>query len=146
MKMKQRTANGNQRFEWGAELDGLLGHFMRDRGSATAGWAPRVNASESETDYLIHMELPGVDADQLDIEMKEDRLEVSGEKQVEAAPEGCQLLRAERYHGKFHRAFEFAAPIDADRIEAEFKHGVLNIRLPKSEKALPRKIEVKLSA
>ncbi|MCH2180643.1 MAG: Hsp20/alpha crystallin family protein [Mariniblastus sp.] len=144
--MKHRSANGKQRLEWGTELDSLLGHFMRDRGAATAGWAPLVNANESETGYLVQMELPGVDASQLNIEMKEGHLEIWGEKQVEQAPEGHQLLRGERYHGKFKRSFEFSTPIDADRIEAEFKHGVLNISLPKSEKALPRKIEVKVSA
>ena len=90
------------------------------------------------------IELPGVSATDVSIEMEDDRLVVSGEKKIDELAEGFTSLRDERRKGKFSKSFEFSKQINPDAIQAEFKNGLLNVVLPKSEKVLPRKIEIKV--
>ena len=148
MKLKKRIDNAPAGMDLSLDVENLLEHFFGDRvfgNTASTNWAPRVNVSENETAFQIDMELAGVNPDNVNVEMKEGRLEIWGEKKVETQQDGVKFLRTERYDGTFRRAFEFPTQVDADRIEAEFKHGVLSVVLPKSEKVLPRKIEVKVS-
>lgn len=105
-------------------------------------WAPRANVWESGTSYTIELELPGLNADDINVEIKEGRLEVSGEYKNAELEEGVKLVRNERQRGKFFRSFEFPVQVDADKVAAEFKDGVLNLVVPKSEKELPRKISI----
>lgn len=108
------------------------------------GWAPRVCITESETSYSLLAELPGVNPSDVLLEMKEGHLEISGSKTRAEVAEGFKSVRDERLAGSFHRSFEFTQQVDADKINAEFKNGVLHVTLPKADNVLPRKIQIKV--
>ena len=140
------TANCNRLGDFQVDIENLFDHFFGNQQSASPlKLVPPANVIESETGYSLVMELPGVSASDVSIEMKENRLEVRGEKKIPETGESERLAKSERRGGDFVRKFEFASQIDADAISAEFKDGLLTISLPKSEKVLPRKIEIKTS-
>ena len=123
----------------------LFGDQVASRPKSPTGWVPRSDVSESEAGYEVELELPGLTTDDISVEIKEDVLEVSGESKRADLVEGEKSLRRERAFGKFRRTFEFPVSVDADKISAEFKNGILNLRIPKSEKVLPRKIEINVA-
>lgn len=125
------------------DMDNLMDHFFGETQRGTTSWSPRISVAESDSEYRMVIELSGVDPENVSIEMKEGRLEISGEKKVAELPEGFNLIRDERVAGEFKRTFEFSTLVDADRIEANITSGLLHLVLPKSEKVLPRKIEIK---
>jgi HSP20 family protein len=133
------------------DVDNLFDQVFGDRGDRSktprpeTDWTPRVSISESETAYEFVMELPGVNPSSVSIEMKDNQLEVSGEKVLSELSDGFKSLREERYRGSFRRQFEFAQQVNSDAIAAEFKNGLLTIGLPKAESVLPRKIEIKVA-
>ncbi len=126
------------------DVDDLVGHFFGDRnvGSGPA-IVPPVAITEDESGYSIVVELPGVRGEDVSLEMTDGILHISGEKEIAELAETSTYLRNERKKGCFKRVFEFAKSVDADRIEAVFENGLLRISLPKSEKILPKKIEIK---
>lgn len=130
------------------DIDNLLNHFLggleKDSTcSPSMGVNPRANILESDTEFTVAVELPGVDPGAVNIEMMDGKLEISGEIASAPEAEGVKLLKAERRTGEFKRVFDFKSNVDTDQISAEFKNGLLTIKLPKPEKVLPRKIEIK---
>ncbi len=98
-----------------------------------ADWfAPRSDAAVTTSAYEIAMELPGVEPDNIDIAVQDGMLVVSGEKQFEHEESGKSYFFSEREFGAFQRAFRIPLDADAEAIDAEFKNGVLTIRLPKA--------------
>ncbi len=157
MKINQNNRVHTPFGDFQVDVENLVEQFFGDRrkpGTQTAGracratskseWSPCVSLSESELEYRMVVELAGVSADDVSIEMQDDNLIVSGEKKVDELAEGFTSLRDERRNGKFYKSFEFSKQINPDEIQAEFKNGLLNVVLPKSEEVLPRKIEIKL--
>ena len=143
--MKLGNRIDNRLGEFHVDIENLIDHFFgpTNEGEAANTWRPTASLSESDKAYSLVMELAGVSSADVSIEMQDGKLEVSGEKKVDVEVEGEKLLKSERPAGKFRRAFDFATQIDPDGIEAEFKNGLLTINLPKSEKVLPRKIQIK---
>ena len=109
------------------------------------GWYPAVDISEDDNGYHVQMELPGLNKEDVKISFKEDVLHVSGEKKHENNDEGKNYHHYERRYGKFERAFRIHSDVIVDKIDANFKDGVLTIELPKAEVAKPKEIEVKVS-
>lgn len=152
MKTKNRIDNalnqsfGNMQLDLETFVDHLFGKKHSQCGSSRGDccWTPRTDIVETESNYLIEMELPGFAADRVNVEIKEGILEVSGEREKQDLEEGEKLVRRERALGKFARRFEFSTQVDAEKIGAEFKLGLLRLVVPKSEKELPRKIEIKV--
>ncbi|MFC2075705.1 Hsp20/alpha crystallin family protein [candidate division KSB1 bacterium] len=105
---------------------------------------PPVDLVESEEDYKILLELPGVNKDDLSISVRDDLLTVAGEKKVESG-RGKELnyRHYERSSGKFHRSFQLPHEVDREAIEADYTNGLLTLRLPRAETAKPREIPVK---
>ena len=99
---------------------------------------PLVNIMEGENGYEIDVSIPGVDPADLSLEISERNISISGERKSQ---EG-NYYRQERTHGSFQRVFSLNVPIDRDKAEAEFKDGILKIRLPKAAASLPRKISI----
>ncbi|MFK7770009.1 MAG: Hsp20/alpha crystallin family protein [Mariniblastus sp.] len=149
MKINQNRVN-TPFGDFQIDVENLVEHFFGDRANACSPpaekstWSPRVSISESDLEYRLVIELAGVVAENVSIEMQEDKLMVSGEKHVEELAEGFTSLRDERRKGSFSKSFEFAKQVNSDEISAEFKNGLLSVVLPKSEKVLPRKIDIKL--
>jgi len=111
---------------------------------AVPQWAPLVDVVEDEKEYLIKVELPEVHKDDVRVMVENGTLTITGERKAEKEQKGRKFHRLERYYGRFERSF--AIPDDADdaKVAADFKEGVLQIRLAKSEKARPKQIEVRV--
>lgn len=129
------------------EMDRLFGQFLR-RGEgeeATWGqglWAPPVDIYETDDAFMLKAELPGFTKDDVNIEVHENRLIIRGERKRETEAKEDQYHRLERAYGRFERAFWLPTTVDAEHIQASFKNGILEMRLPKSEKAKPKQIPI----
>lgn len=110
-----------------------------------AQWAPLVDISEDEHEYLIKSELPGIEKDQVKVTVENGILLISGERTSEEEDKTRKHHRVERSYGSFLRSFSLPDDADGTKIKAEFKNGVLKVHLPKSEAAKPKSIEIKVS-
>ncbi len=105
--------------------------------------SPRADIVEGEKEFLISMDLPGVKADNLEIDLENHTLTVKAHRET-SLPEGFELRRRERPSSdSFVRSFTLGNAVDADKIGAKLEDGVLQITLPKTDQSLPRKIKVK---
>ncbi len=103
---------------------------------------PESDIFESDNNYLVKVDLPGVTKDNLTIELKNETLTVNASTE-QSTPEGYRSLRSERQNRiEFSRTFQLGSGIDGQNIEAKFSDGVLTLTIPKSEKSLPRLIEI----
>jgi HSP20 family protein len=110
-----------------------------------AGVFPLMNITEDKDNYYVRAELPGLNADDLELSVTGDTLSVSGERKIPAEDEKAQYHRRERDAGKFSRIVSLPAQLDTGKVEANCKDGVLTVTLPKAEEAKPRQIAVKTS-
>ena len=107
----------------------------RDGGLGLPGtWAPAVDVLETEDSYLLFAELPGVAKEDIQLQVREKRLELSGRRQ--SLGESRNFLRMERSYGPFRRTFDLGVPVDAESITASFEHGTLRVAIPK-QPAIP---------
>jgi HSP20 family protein len=111
--------------------------------TATATWRPPMDVSETETEIVATMDLPGLSREDIKVNVDDGVLSVSGEKRHESEDHGKHLRRAERFSGEFSRSIALPSAVDTGKITAEYKDGVLTVRLPKAESARPKQIEVK---
>jgi HSP20 family protein len=115
-----------------------------DSSSVTADWVPSVDINEFEEKFQLYVDLPGVEPKDVDITLENGVLTISGERfvQAEKADENVMRRRTERGSGRFYRRFILPESVDAEKVKATGRNGVLEILIPKQAKALPRKIEV----
>ena len=117
-----------------------------ERGEAPGvDFVPAVNTREADDAYYIEVDLPGVKKEDISIDVNDNVLTISGERKVEEERKDEEFYRVESVYGKFERSFTLPEDVDADKIEAEAKDGVLTVKIPKAqvvEKA-PKKIEIK---
>lgn len=104
---------------------------------------PALNLIESDDHLEMTMDLPGVSADEVDIELQGNTLRISGEHQEEKEESGKRFHRIERQSGSFYRSVELPCEINEDKIAAECKNGVLKVTLPKAAVAASKKVKVK---
>lgn len=112
---------------------------------ANPGFEPRVDVRENDKNFVITAELPGLAKDDFKITVENNTLVLEGEKKVEKEDVGENTYRSERSQGKFHRAFRLTDSVDSGKIKADYKNGILEIEIPKTEKAKPKQIEVKVN-
>jgi HSP20 family protein len=105
-------------------------------------WLPPVDVIEESDRIIFRAEMPGVDRNDIDIEMENGTLVLRGEKKQEKNANDGAAHRVERYYGSFSRSFVLPSTIDAEKIAATYRDGVLEVVLPKSEEAKPRRIKV----
>jgi HSP20 family protein len=105
---------------------------------------PLVDIEETENDFRILAEIPGVDKGDIKINVENNILSFSGEKKMDKETKDENYCRFERQFGKFHRRFEFPVPVNWEKIVAEYKNGILSIQIPKSEDAKPKLIDIKV--
>jgi HSP20 family protein len=108
-------------------------------------WSPLVDISEDDKEYLLKVELPEVSKDDVKVTVEGGTLTISGERKAEKEEKNRKYHRIERYYGRFERSFTIPDDAEPENVRAEFKDGVLRVHLPKSEKARPKQIEVKVS-
>lgn len=105
-------------------------------------WAPDTDMSETENEYIITVDLPGISKKDIEVNYKDNRLSISGERKKEEKEEKKDYIRRERYTGKFVRSFTLPAAVKDDKIKAGFKDGVLTVRVPKTEASKPKSIMI----
>lgn len=106
-------------------------------------WAPAVDIIEDDKEYLIKVELPEIQRENVKVTVENGTLIISGERKTEQEQKGRKFHRIERYYGNFERSFALPDDADENSVNAEFKDGILRVHLAKSEKARPKQIEVK---
>jgi HSP20 family protein len=117
----------------------------REEAMTLAEWAPLVDIIEEEKEYRIKAELPEVNKSDVKVTVQDDVLMIAGERTFEKEDTGRKYHRVERAYGSFARSFTLPEDADAAKVSADFKDGVLIVHLPKSEKARPKSIEVKVA-
>ena len=124
------------------EMDKVNNRLMERSSGRRAGVFPLINVTEDKENYYLRAELPGINTNELDIEATGTTVSLSGERKIPAENENAKYHRREREAGKFSRMISLSTEIDTDAVEAELVNGILKVKLPKSEKAKPRKISV----
>jgi len=110
-----------------------------------AEWAPAVDITEDDKEYLVKAELPEVNKENVKVTVENGILTISGERQFEKEEKGRKYHRIERSYGSFVRSFGLPDDADAEKVEAQFTDGVLKVHVAKSEAAKPKQIEVKVT-
>ena len=131
-------------FDLSDEFNRIWNDFLPShREGGEALWQPRVDINETKDEFTVTAELPGLTEKDVKITLKDNHLVISGEKKLEKENENDNYHVFERHYGKFERAFVLPTEVVADKVEAKVKNGVLNIKLPKSEKVKPKEILIK---
>jgi HSP20 family protein len=132
-----------------AQLSPMLAHALglhAQQGSGRAGtaaWAPALDISERKDAYLVTVELPGVEAEDLEVTLEDGLLTIQGERYFAHDSSEQQFHRVERRYGAFRRSITLPAHVMADGIQATVDNGVLEILVPKTEEATPKRIQVR---
>jgi HSP20 family protein len=108
-------------------------------------WMPPVDISEDDKEYTLKAELPGMSKDDIKVTVENGVLSITGERQAEKEAKDKKYHRIERSYGSFIRSFTLPEGASADKINAEFKDGILKLHLPKDEKAKSKTVDVKIS-
>ncbi len=124
-------------------FNGLLDeNFGRSTPPSVSKWYPAVDVLEGKDAYLIRAELPGMKREDIKVEVKDGTLVLSGERKSDKPAEGVEYRHVERVAAKFWRSFSLNETAKQDGIEATYKDGILEIRVPKAAQAKPRQIEI----
>jgi HSP20 family protein len=142
MKLMQCERPGLVRF---GQLTSLQDELDRLFGSLPGVWSPALDVQEDKDNYLFCAELPGLKREDIEVQLQDGALVISGERKIEKLEEGVEVHRRERYYGKFQRVLTLPEPVAADKVKAEYKDGVLTVTLPKTEAAKPKKIDVSVN-
>jgi len=131
------------------DIDQLFNRYSRT-GEAVSnegrklGWTPLVDIYEADGKFLVRAELAGVDKEDVSVSIDENVLTIKGKKQFVDAKEGETWKRVETQYGEFSRSFTLPENVDADKVSAAYKDGVLELSVPKIEPAKPKLIDVKV--
>jgi HSP20 family protein len=106
---------------------------------------PAMNVWSNDEGLVVTAEVPGINPKDIELSVVEDTLTVSGKRDAEQAGEDAKYLRQERGYGEFTRSMQLPFAVAANKVEASFKNGVLNVSLPRKEEDKPRKIKVKVA-
>ena len=127
---------------FGTDFDRLF-NTLFDRSAEARSWTPAMDLVEAEDHFLLRADLPGLREEDVNIEVRDNTLRISGERKAEHEQRERGWYRLERQFGKFSRALTLPEGVNAESIEASFDHGVLEVRIPKPEERKPRRIEIK---
>jgi len=108
-------------------------------------WSPLVDISEDDREYVIKAEIPEMKKEDIKLNVHNDVLTITGERKYENADKSKKYHRVERAYGSFMRSFALPEDADGTKVTAEYKDGILRVRLPKSDNTAPKAIEVKVS-
>ncbi len=114
-----------------------------DEGSDFSGvWYPRANIHEAKDEYVFHVDVPGLKKDDIHIEFKDGAIIFSGERKHDDTFKSEETTRVEVAYGKFYRSFVLPSAVNQDKIKANLKDGVLEVRIQKAEEAKPKSIKI----
>ncbi|MCB0346269.1 MAG: Hsp20/alpha crystallin family protein [Bdellovibrionales bacterium] len=131
--------------DFGRDFDRLFGcavPAVASDKSQLASWAPAIDIEETEEGLNLHVDLPGVATDAIEVNVEEGTLLISGERNTEKKENKGNFLRVERRHGRFERSVKLPQWADVNGISAQGKNGELTIKIPRAESSKARKIEI----
>ena len=111
----------------------------------TRPWAPPVDIKETENELVLRADLPDIDLKDVDIQLENGTLTMSGQRKFEKADKGEGYHRIERSYGQFVRCFSLPDTVDTEKVKADYKRAVLTVTLPKKEVAKPKTVKVQVS-
>jgi HSP20 family protein len=126
-------------------FDRTFGQLLQpERGTQLFGgaWVPALDLFQDKDSLTVKAELPGMKKEDIDISLHEGFLTISGERKHEEKKKAGEVYREERYEGRFSRSVSLPSKVEADKINATYKDGVLTVVLPKAEEAKPKQIQV----
>ncbi len=134
----------NRRHFWNnhSVLEKELDKFFENVTQTENFFAPTCEVRDEEKYFTVSLDIPGIKKEEINIEVKENELYITGERKFAASEQKDNVLRSERRYGKFSRVFTIPSNVNTDGIEARFENGVLDLVLPKEEKAQSRKISI----
>ena len=124
------------------EIDRVFDAFFGQTEQQARRWVPPVDLVEAEDHFVLKVDLPGLTDGDVNIEVQDGSLTISGERKAEHEEHERGWYRIERAFGSFNRSLTLPDGVDPDRIQASFSHGVLEVRIPKPEERKPRRIEI----
>jgi HSP20 family protein len=134
-----------------AEIDRMFDSFVRDPLSAldrtfplARGWTPAVDVAENDTEFTVRAEIPGIDPNELEVNITGNQLVLAGEKKESTEKKGKDFYQSESRYGSFRRSIPLPQSVDPEKVEAEYAQGVLTIHLKKIQQSPPKKVEVQV--
>lgn len=129
------------------EIDNIFNHafgpfFESTVQTQLTGWVPAVDLYQDKDNLTVKCELPGMKKEDIAISLHEGVLTISGERKHEEKKQEGEVYRTERYEGRFSRSLSIPSKVNADKINATYKEGVLTVTLPKAEESKPKQIQV----
>ncbi len=131
-------------FGRGGNLGPVFGRWVDEDDTKESAWRPVVDIFETDDGVVMRAELPGMDKDDVKIGLENNVLTLHGERKFDEEVKRENYHRVERSYGSFCRSFTLPSDVDKNKIEARFDSGILEVTLPKSEKAKPKQIEIKV--
>jgi HSP20 family protein len=132
-----------------AALQNEMGRWMSQmtgggpgNGQSTSTWLPAVDVWETDEELVLSFDLPGIPEDKISVELDDSTLTVSGERERSEEQSGERFYRYERRFGSFSRSVTLPPGVDEDSIKADYRDGVLEVRVPKPEEPKPRRIQI----
>lgn len=126
------------------EMDRMMNHFFEgDAGTTLPVFRPQANLAETETHWEVTLDLPGMKLEDFNVELKHGELWISGERSWESETTARDWHRRECQLGRFQRAFRLGDDVDPEKVDAEYKNGILRITVPKTEAAQPKRIKIR---
>jgi HSP20 family protein len=135
---RELTALQNEMSRWMGQLAGGAG----PGNGQSSTWLPPVDVWETETELVLAFELPGIPEDEISVEIEDNVLTVSGERERSQEHSSDRFYRFERRFGQFQRSVTLPVGVDESKIAADYSNGVLEVRVPKPEEAKPRRITI----
>jgi len=138
---------------WERDMERMMEDFFGRRPRWPERWfgnreleitAPAVDLFEEKDEIVVKAELPGMDKENIEVNLTDHHLTIKGEKKKEEEVKEENYYRAERSYGSFLRTLELPKDVRADKVKASFKNGILEVRLPKTEEAKAKEIKVKV--
>ncbi len=123
-------------------FDGFIGRLPGRREVAEGVWIPLIDLEETKDDFVVRAEIPGMKKEDVKISLTGDKLRISGERTREKEEKGKTFHRMERAYGRFERILTIPAEIDASKVKASYKEGLLEVKLPKTERVKPKEIGI----
>ena len=126
------------------EMERVLRQVFGDRqGASSAGaFSPALDVEEDENAFTLHVELPSVNPDDVEVSLEENVLTIAGERRFYDDRTAEGFRRVERHFGRFHRSVRLPDRVDANQVEANYHNGMLTVTVPKAEEAKPRRIQI----
>lgn len=132
--------------DWSTDVNRFFDEFFTPRLSTWSAWTPAADLYETDDEFVLEMEMPGFNKDDIEVTVEHGILSVSGRRTAERE-EGERLTYhvRERSYDRFNRSFSLPRSVDAEHVNAEYRNGILRVTLPKLAEAKPRQIAVKAS-